>query len=258
MADVNVTYKGNSILTQNGTVTNKLLTAGMYLEDDVTIAHTYSFLGANMELVKTYPKETTLLSATDFNGWTPSTTAKVIKASTNLETLGINTANYDYCIVWRFNVTPVYGSSATNTARVVENAQVLYQFIFRRSSNLTNIMSGTNNGNATVSPFLYAVLDYFNGSGTHTWTTSASYGLYISSTAPTFSSSTSTTPNLTIKRPAMNARCSTTYMSTGNASAIDQANTKLELDCKLYRMKAGTCDLFNVFQNVFDLYRNGI
>ena len=258
MADVNVTYKGSSILTQNGTATNKLLTAGMYMEDDVTIDHTYTFLGANAELVKSYAKTTTKLSATDYNGWTPSTTAKAIVASSNLDAVSINTANYEYAIVWRFFVEPVYGSSATNTAKLVKNAQVLYQFVFRKPSNLTNASSGTNNGNYQVSPMLYSVLDYYNNSGTHTSAWTASYGLYIAATAPTFSNSTSTTPTLTIKTPVINARCSTTYFSTTNASAVTQASTNLYLDCKFYRMKAGTCDAFNAYQNAVDVYRNGV
>lgn len=258
MADLNVTYKGSSILTQNGNVTNKLLTAGKYLEDDITLAHLYTFLGANAELVKAYAKTTTKLSATEYNGWTPSTTAKAIVPSSNLESVSIDTENYEYAIVWRFFVEPVYGSSATNVARIVKNAQVLYQFVFRKPSNLTNAASGTNNGNYQVSPLLYSVLDYYNNNGTHTSAWTASYGIYIAATAPTFSNSTSTTPTLTIKKPVINARCSTTYFSTSNANAVTQASTNLLLDCKLYRMKAGTCDPFNAYQNAVDVYRNGI
>lgn len=40
-------------------------------------------------------------------------------------------------------------------------------------------------------------------------------------------------------------------------AAIDQANTNLLLDCKVYRVKAGTCASFNVYKNVIDLYRTG-
>ena len=257
MADVNVAYKGRSILTMNGNATNTLLTSGKYLEGNIGITHTYNFLGSNAELVKSYAKTTTKLSATDYNGWTPSTTAKAIVATSTLETVNIDMANYEYAIVWRFFVQPVYGSSATNVARVVKNAQTLVQFVFRRSSNLTNIVAQNNNGNATVSPFLYAVLDYYNGSGTHTWASSASYGIYISSTAPTFGSSTATSTTMNIRKPVINARCSDTYFKTANASAVTQASTNLLLDCKLYRMKPGTCDPFNVYQNVFNTYRNG-
>lgn len=258
MPDVNVTYNGNSILTQNGNATNKLLTAGMYMEDDVTIDHVYTFLGSNAELVKAYAKTTTKLSATNYNGWTPSTTAKTIVATSNLESVSINTEDYEYAIVWRFFVEPVYGSSATNTARLVKNAQCIFTYVFRRGSNLTNIASGTNNGNAQLSPFSNAILDYYNASGTHTFTTSASYGIYISATSPTFGSSTSTSTTMTIRKPAINARCSTTYFSTSNAAAVTQASTDLVLDCKLYRMKAGTCDPFNVFQTIIDIYRHGV
>jgi hypothetical protein len=215
-------------------------------------------MGESTELVKSYPKETTLLSATGFNGWTPSTTAKVIVATSNLEQIDVDMAAYEYCIVWRFLCQPVYSSSATNVSRTVKNAQVLYQFLLRRPSNLANLAAGTNNGNASVTPMNYAALEYYNASGTHALAWAASYGIYATAPSPSFASSTATTTKVTIRRPPFNARCNGTYLSTANAAEIDQANTKLELECKVYRMKVETCDVKNAYQSAIDLYRNGM
>lgn len=252
-----VNYNGRIITTAEGTETKRLLTQGKVCKSDILLDYDYSWMGDSAELIKSYAKETTKLSDTLYNGWTPSTTAKAIVATSNLEQINVDMAKYEYIIVWRFRTEPVYGSGAVNTARVVKNAQTIVQMCFRRPSNLTNIGTNTYNGNAYSSPINFAVLDYWNNNSSHTVAWSASYGLYISAPAPAYASSTATSTKLTIKRPPMNARCSTTYFSTGNAGAVDQANTYMYLDCHVYRVKAGTCASFNVFKNTIDLYRGG-
>ena len=252
-----VNYNGFKIATLDATGTKRLLTKDKVCKSDIILDYDFSWMGESAELVKAYPLETTKLSATGYASWTPSTTATAIVATSNLEQINVDMAAYEYVIVWRFFVTPVYGSGAVNKAKVVKNAQEIVQFCIRRPSNLTKISSNTYNGNTYASPFGYAVLDYWNNNSSHTVTWSASYGLYISAPAPAYASSTATSTKLTIKRPAINARCSTTSFSTANAAAVDQANTNLLLDCKVYRVKAGTCASFNVYKNVIDLYRTG-
>lgn len=252
-----VNYNGGIIATVDSPGIKRLLTNGKVCKSDILLDYDYSWMGESAELVKAYPTETTKLSATAYNGWTPSTTAKAIVATSNLEQINVDMATYEYVIVWRFLAEPVYGSGAVNTARVVKCAQTMVQFCLRRPSNLTNIGTNTYNGNTYTTPLSYAVLDYWNSNSSHTVAWSASYGLYISAPTPAYASSTATSTKLTIKRPQMNARCSTTYFSTGNAGAVDQANTYLYLDCKVYRVKAGTCASFNAYKTVIDLYRGG-
>lgn len=253
-----VNYGGRIITSVDESGTKRLLTKGKVCNSDILLDYDYSFLGESAELVKAYPKETTLLSATSYNGWTPSTTAATIVASSNLEQINVNMAAYEYAIVWRFLVEPVYSSSAVNKAKVVKNAQVIYQFCLRKPSNLANAQSGTNNGNTYTNAFSYSVIDYYNSSGTHTAGFSTSYGIYVTASAPTYASSTATSTKLTIKRPPFYARCSTTYFSTANAAEVNQSSTNLYLDCKVYRMKAGTCAAFNAYQTAVSLYRNGM
>lgn len=252
-----VNYNGGIIATVDSPGTKRLLTNGKVCKSDILLDYDYSWMGESAELLKTYPKETTKLSDTLYNGWTPSTTAKAIVATSNLEQIEIDMASYEYAIVWRFLTEPVYGSSAVDTARVVRNAQSIIQFCFRRPTNLANISANTYNGNTYANTLSQAVLDYWNNNSAHTVAWSASYGLYISAPTPAYASSTATSTKLTIKRPPMNARCSTTYFSTGNANAVDQANTYLYLDCNVYRMKAGSCPTFNIYKKVIDIYRGG-
>lgn len=260
MSNVKVKYCGETLTTLNDTGIIKLNTDGKLLTDKVEIDFTdiFTWMGKDPELVQSYAKETTKLSDTDYNGWTPSTTAQVIKASTNLGTQVLDMVNYDYLIMWRFYVVPSYNGSQTNVSRLIKSTQTIIQMCFRRPSNLTNLNNGVRNGNATLNPFNYGVAEVYNGSGSHTVQWNPAYGLYASVVSATFSSSTSNTPTLTIKRPTFNARCNGSYLSTGNASAIDQANTNLILKCDLYRVKAGTCNSFNVYNSIIDSFRNGL
>lgn len=264
MSDVTVKYNGRQIAALDATGGAVLKADGKKLKTDIQIDYVkpagdlYTWLGENAELVKSYAKTSTLLSNTGYNTWTPSTTAQQIVASSNLDTQALDLNEYEYALVWRFVIAPDYTASAVNTARVVKNVQILVQFICKRPSNLTNLGNGVSNGNAQVSPFLYAALDYYNNNSSHTVAWSASYGIYIAATAPTFSNSTSNTPTLTIKTPTVSARCSGTYFSTTNASAVRKTATAYELDCKLYRFKKGTSNPFNVYQLAIDAYRNGI
>lgn len=260
MSDVKIKYSGNTLTTLRDTGIVKLNTDGKYLEDKIEVDFTdlYTWMGKNPELVQSYAKETIKLSDTGYASWTPSTTATAIIASTNLGTQVLDMANYEYIILWRFLSDFVYGSSATNVARTVKVAQAFAQMIFRRPSNLTNMQSGNNNGNAQQNMGTFAVQDYYNANGSHTIQTSPSYSVYASIVSPTFSNNTSLTPTLTIKKPNINARASATYFSTDNANAVNQESTKLYLKCDFYRIKKDTTDFYNMWQRAVDIYRNGI
>lgn len=260
MSNVKIKYCGNTLTTLQDTGIVKLNTDGKYLSDKIEVDFTdlYTWMGKNPELVQTYPKETIKLSDTGYATWTPSTTATVIQASSNLGTQVLDMENYEYLIMWKMLTDIAYGSSSVNVAKTLKVVQSFLQFIYRKPSNLTNLQSGTNNGNASQSVGTYVIQDFYNANGAHTFASSVSYSIYGAVTTPTFSNSTTLTPTLTIKKPTINARCSTTHFSTDNASAVDQDNTKIYLKCDFYRFKKETSDPFNVVQNIIDIYRNGI
>lgn len=252
-----VGYDGKNILTLDATAVKRLLTKDRVCKSDILLDYDFSWMGESAELVKAYAKETTKLADTGYNGWTPSTTAQAIVATSDLEQVDVDMGKYDYIIVWRFRTEPVYGTGATNKARFLKFAQEMVQMCYRRPSNLTNLTANTYNGNAYSTPLNLAVIDYYNSSQSHTIAYTSTVGLYVTAPTPTFASSKETATKLTIKRPIMTAKCSTTYFSTANAGKVDQANTYMDLDCKLYRVKAGTCASFSVYQDVIDLYRSG-
>ena len=246
-------------ITENGTYTPPTGFNGFYtVTVDVPTFDSLSWLGEGAELIATYAKESTQLSTTSFNGWTPSTTAKTIKSGSSLTATAIDLEEYDYILRWQFYCEPVYSGSETNTARMVKTAQEIYQGIFRRPNSLANIGTLTDAGNACQTINTPSLMEYWNNNSSHTFTWSASYGIYAAATAATFASSTNLQTNLTPKRPSISARCSTTYQSTSNMGKITQASTYFYTQGWLYRVKKSKSLAYNQYRNVCTVFNDGI
>ncbi len=226
--------------------------------DGISTFDALSWLGEGAELVATYDKESTLLSSTTYASWTPSTTAKTIKSGASAGTYTIDMANYDYFIRWQFYCEPVYNGSQTNTARFIKTVQEIYQGVFRRPSTLANIAALNDSANVCQTVNTPSLMEYYNNSSSHTFTWAASYGIYASAAAATFSSSTATSTTMTVKRPAISARCSTTYFSTSNAGNVDQSATYFHTKGYLYRIKKGKSLAYNQYHNVCSVFNNGL
>ena len=200
-----------------------------------------AWLGAGATLVQTFTLADVKLSATDFNTWTPSTTATDILAT---RTAGTFTASdmpdYDYYVLWETKVPIVYLSGSTNKAKGLYLAAFHVQALVRRASSYANLQAGNLNSNVNLSAFTGGnFYRYYNATQDNlTYTNNTSYGFYGTVTANTFSSSTATSPTVTLKTPKVTAICSTTYLSTGNASLIDQTNTIISQKCTVYKVKA--------------------
>ena len=216
------------------------------------------WVGAGVEhLGQVYSHEWTY-AETSYNTWTPSTTAKTIISSSSLSNKPvIDLATYEYALRWKFETEPVYDGSEVTTALVVRCVMQIWQLIFKRANSFANIAAKNHAGNACTTLTTAALLDYWNNNSAHTYTWSASYGIYMGATAATFSNSSTNTPTLTIKTPSVSARCSTTYFSTTNAEHVDKSNSKIKVTGDLYRYKPRGI-LMNQYDEICDLYDNGI
>lgn len=223
-----------------------------------TGTYAWNFKGDDPELVKVaYAKTTTALEDTGFATWTPSSTASAIVATSNATTFSADMVNYDYLIRWKFVFQGVYPSGTTMKAVTIREVDDIWQAVIRRPNSLANITAKNFAGNACMTLFTGALMEYYNNSGSHTYTFSTSYGIYASATAATFSSATSNTPTVTVKTPAINARCSTTYFSTTRAGQIDQTNSTVSLYGEVYRTKSGAV-MRSIINDVIDLFDDGI
>ena len=201
----------------------------------------YNWMGSQAEFVSTiYDAHEFKLSATSFNGWTPSTTAKTIKSAVNGSTFVADMTQYEYMILWHCDWNVEYSTGYTDVARTIKGASIICQVILRRPNSLANIAASNYAGNACVTYRTSPLMEYWNNNGTHTYTYGASYGIYPAATAATFSNATADNPTVTVKTPAWSARCSTTYFSTGNAGKVDQDKSKIRMKGELYRFKIGS------------------
>lgn len=201
---------------------------------------TYSWMGADAELFKTFDPLTKKLSETLFASWTPSTTAKDILTAQKLGTfVAADFANYEYYILWDCTIPIVTDASATKKALPLLAVSSQVQSIYKRPSTWANIEAENFNSGVCSSLATGTFLRYYGTTtGTMTYTWATSYGFYFTLTAATFSSATAASPTITVKTPKVTARCSTTYMSTANAALIDQDETVISIGAKVYRAKS--------------------
>lgn len=199
-----------------------------------------AWMGAGAELVGTFALADIKLSATDFNTWTPSTTATDILATRSPGTFTADGVidQYDYIIIWETKLPLVYGTGATDVARPLFLAGYHVQELIRRPNSYGNILSGNANNTVNISAFSAgSFLPYYNNNGVQSYTYNASYGFYVTLTANTLSSATAASPTVTLKSPKVTARCSSTYMSTANAGKIDKDKSIISQKAIVYKVK---------------------
>lgn len=188
------------------------------------------------------------LKDTLFNGWTPATTAKTIVSGVNANTFTANLDEYEYYLVWDCACDMEYTGSPTLKAHMLFSRAYLVQQITKRPSTFQNIQANNFDGNACTSLYTSNFLRYYGTTtGTLTYSWSVSYGIYFSATAATFSNSTADSVTVTVKTPAVSARCSTTYFSTGNAALVDQDKSEYSISGKLYKVKKNA-----IVRNIYD------
>lgn len=199
----------------------------------------WDWKGSKPEFLQKFYDKEIALKDTDFDTWEASTTATSMKATENITTFVADMVNYEYLVRWSYRCDFEYLSGVTTKAIPLVECTEAWQSIIKRPSNLANLQSSTFNGNACITLYTAPLLDYRNTSGTETMTYSNSYGVYPSLTAHTFSNSTSNTPTVTLKTPAINSRCNSSYFATARKDYVDSTNTKYHLVGELYRIPKG-------------------
>lgn len=255
-APVNV--RGNTatqLFTQEETIytpsaSDQIVPAGRFLTGDQVfraiappyydMSKEFSWMGPDVTLFKTFSPVATKLSATSYNGWTPSTTAKDILASADVGTfVAEDMDEWEYYILWECKIPVVTTGSPTKKALPVFCVASNVQTIYKRPSTWANIEANNFNGNVCTSLATGTFMRYYGSTtNTLTYTWGTSYGFYFTLTAATFSSTTAAEPTVTVKSPKVTARCNASYLSTANAALIDQDETIITIQAKIYRAKA--------------------
>lgn len=255
-ASVNV--RGNTatqLFTQEETIytpssSDQIVPAGRFLTGDQVfraiappyydMSKEFSWMGPDVTLFKTFSPVATKLSATSYNGWTPSTTAKDILASADVGTfVAEDMDEWEYYILWECKIPVVTTGSPTKKALPVFCVASNVQSIYKRPSTWANIEANNFSGNVCTSLATGTFMRYYGSTtNTLTYTWGTSYGFYFTLTAAAFSSTTAAEPTVTVKSPKVMARCNASYLSTANAALIDQDKTIITIQAKIYRAKA--------------------
>ena len=218
----------------------------------------WNWMGKGAEKIATYAKTTIALEDTSFNGWTPSTTAKAIKSAANAGTFTSDFSQYEYLIRWRFRFDAAFQSGATLKNTVYREAAEIWQVLTRRAGSVANINEGATPTNSCVTLYTAPLNVYYGGTtNTLTFTHSVSYGIYPSATAAAFASTTKDATTVTVKTPAINARCNATYFATTRASELDQTNSTFSYCGEVYRIKRKSV-MQEMTNSLYDIYNNGV
>lgn len=220
------------------------------------IIQPWNWIGMSAEKVTSfsYSSGTVALKNTGFNGWTPSTTAKTITSSATAGTFTSDFANYEYVLKWSFKFQAAYNTGATLKNQTNKQTIEIYQTLCKRPSSLVNIGSATFTGNACITYQTVPLIIYYGSTtGSLTFSYTGSYGIYAAATAATFANSTADATTVTIKTPAVSARCSTTYMATARASELDQEHSVYTITGELYRYKKNGA-LEQMYRSLIDFH----
>lgn len=260
MSDITIGYKGNTIATMDASGVKTLETEGKYCEDDITVSYakpasdTYSYLGKNPVKIADYPAQTVALEDTDFATWTPSTTYTTIYASSNAGTAVLDLANYNYIILWFFDIEYKYDVAESSGSKALRTCQCMQQSIYKNPNGLTALSAQNFNGNYCTPLFTAGLIDYYTSSARKLAYTNG-VAAYLYAVSATFSSSTSNTPTLTVKTPSIRFVCNNSYLTAANCAKIDKANTKFTLRGELWRVDKDST-MQGMYRNIVGLYNS--
>ena len=216
---------------------------GMYLgENPVAITKisndTYGWLGSDVTYAGKLYEWNGTLDNTSYSTWTPSTTeTEILAAQTSVANFTLPDRREESAyILTRWDVNVAYNSGATMTAAPVRYTCIDLRVSYSYPSSLTNYQSENYNlDNASNLGNTLYQLQYYNTSGSLT-SSSSSYGPAYSNSGASWSySNTGNQLTVTLNRPAIKARCSTTSFSTARASEVNTTNTTIRYRLDLFK-----------------------
>ena len=156
----------------------------------------------------------------------------------------------------RWGTNCAYNSGATLTNMPIKWAytslSVYYQY---PASTYDQVMSGNYTSYSNASLIYGGYLLYYNSSGTAT-AASTSYGPAYS-ISPTWTTSTSgDTVTVTLNRPAISARCSSTYFATARKTEISSINSTIKYRLDLFKGTRDDIKTYGQYKLITDICNN--
>lgn len=236
-------------ITAKGVTVPSSTTLDGYADLISAISAGSGWLPASAELVASASETINLSSGTDWDTWTPTTT------NTSIAAAGTTRAACSYKITTDYQDTALIGICAFRTV-------YSYTGSVAKGYQKEKLICGIANY-APIKPLDYSS-DYYGvtNAGTNgfmTYYTSASaFSLYVSTSygvSPTgiswgTSSATSTSARTVgFTRPAIYARCNTTYFTTTAAEKINSSSTNIYCYYKIYKIDKTESPLYGAFDS---------
>lgn len=196
---------------------------------------TSGWFGMNYELVKTLPDLNWTLADTTYSSWTPSTTAGTIRAAYAWDTFDADMANYEYAIFADAYIAIEYADGTTYVPRVNAHSEQPMTIVSRRPNTYQRLVDKNYYSNSTYT-YNWYITDYYNSSNQRAIAIQQTVGIYLQAANVTFSHSTSDNPTVTVRTPAVYAKCSNNYFTTDAANAVTGATITIK-NGKVYRVE---------------------
>ena len=219
---------------------------------------TWSWMGRNPALIETFPKQHLSFSELGVGEWTYSTSQSTLRsAQSRSPNLTCYLNDYDYILVYKIAVTYDYGNWTPIGAPSVFSFCSAYSCT-GLCSGVSAITTGTENTFGGSSDNIYGLL-YYATSGTLSYSSSGTYGVYSSSiTMPTTSGDISTYYLATVKTPTISIRGSASYFTETAFNNLDLNNSYYDLTIEAWRVDVNTSDRKIVLDMYVDALNNGI
>lgn len=231
---------------------------GSKITGTAIIGAPWTWMGKNATRIYESSVSTTYFKDTPWVSWTPSTTATALTTVGTFTTFSADMTNYEYLVHFQMYEELYYNAGAENKALLNRALDDVWYYVVRYASNYANLTAGTRNGNYAVKVYDQTAMDYFNTNGTRAAYLGWGYGLYPSASAPTFSSSSSMTPTVNVRNYALNARCSTSYLTVANAGYVNANTSFFKQKHEVWRIDVGSGGLRNAQDYRIDIWRNGL
>lgn len=224
---------------------------------------THGWLGAGVEYVGKLYEWNGTLDDTTYPSWTPSTTQSTILASqSKVAQFTIPDRTQEtYYVMTRWGMEYTYNSGTTMTYAPINFSYAGVNLYYNYPGNYAEYISGDFSSFSNTSLVSYYYLVYYNSSGQLAGIQNTYGPAYSNSSANwKVSSPSGNSVTVTLNRPAVYARCNTSYFTTARAADIDTTNSTIKYRLDLFK---GPTDNFwthgryrlvsDVFQNNWDL-----
>ena len=236
------------------------LSSGTVFVTPVMVGDNWGEFGRNQTiLINNFYLLNTTLDQTTYADWTASTTAGAISTSTVATTFNADFLNYEYIIEWVWDINIAHLADQTLKAVPIRQCGYLYQIIYKKASNLTNLQNGVSNlcYSQTLTSSVPGYIYYRNTSGNLAGAVHPTYGIYAVVTNATFSNTSASNPTVTVNTPVITARSSSSYFATARKPYVDAANTIIKIKgANIYQVDGGTSELSMKWHRAMDLYNN--